>query len=947
MPRPALKVGSASSKTRWTLAQNTTPLQSPDSPTKKKRESTHPKEAEKMNTNGFNFEYEPTPPQSDEYDALMSPAFERPPLNHAMTMNRLYDDYNDDEQYEPQRGSTRLSLNTGARAQPQSHDAIAQHMLYETALLDTQAYEILKIDEVDALKKEYERLNSRVESTQRKLALESKVKNAAQNLHRLYASKRQSRPDTPQSPISPKKSRSSLLGGRRESNVSMSSDKSLNQAEDELGVSIKKVDELNEALRGLVEKRQDVERRLLRHTAAVLAVQTQTANEQSQLQNGHFTDDDEQSEYSPDAFDGIRDILVGKEAGSLNKLRKKVTTAQLQEEHEHQLESMQGRIEQLNSQLRSIITEANQSRGGQLGPELDVQEQEDAGIRLSQHVDRLADSVRLLNNEQHETQQQHFRAQEDLHEMKNAVEEQLERLNAQMHRTMQLSDTDLGGNLHEPPQITGRGYQTQMQYLEQSLIGLDSLLQHGKEQLLTAKDSGAVSKKADEYENVVTGLWDLLQSDGVSPRPSFDAHRGLDDDNAHLSPRTPSSATFKESFSLPAFNSLVQNLFNRMQSAREQQDILRRQIQQQRELNGKSDAEKDEQLADFQTKLDTLGHEHALLQEEYTKVAAQHAQSESDASHLRAEFMNVENEIDQIKRHAEAKYNEREEMAKALEGHKEARSQMQEHIDSLEEQIAEYEDDHKLSHVETEGRVREMEEKLSEAHAARQEVEARHTTLQSDMGSLETEVVRLTTELTMAKAELDGAYGSRAERAKEAKGAEVETLTAELENLKSEHKILLDEADTLREAAGKNSRIEQLEHELRGMTEDFQELTRESLQLEKEREQLETLIDGLRDRCDNLESQLTDEKVRWLGAKSPLTTAADGSNAGPGGMREMTSTLILRQEFKKMMRETRTEGVKLLRAEQEERRKLESELRRLRQGSGALRKAASSSAQVS
>ncbi|KAH0389598.1 hypothetical protein KCU89_g16505, partial [Aureobasidium melanogenum] len=40
--------------------------------------------------------------------------------------------------------------------------------------------------------------------------------------------------------------------------------------------------------------------------------------------------------------------------------------------------------------------------------------------------------------------------------------------------------------------------------------------------------------------------------------------------------------------------------------------------------------------------------------------------------------------------------------------------------------------------------------------------------------------------------------------------------------------------------------------------------------------------------------------------------------------------MVLRNEFKKMMRETRAEGVKLLRAEQEQRRQIESQLRSLR-----------------
>ena len=74
-----------------------------------------------------------------------------------------------------------------------------------------------------------------------------------------------------------------------------------------------------------------------------------------------------------------------------------------------------------------------------------------------------------------------------------------------------------------------------------------------------------------------------------------------------------------------------------------------------------------------------------------------------------------------------------------------------------------------------------------------------------------------------------------------------------------------------------------LETELKDMTNEFQEMTRESLELEKERGQLEGLIDGLRARCDSLEQQLTDEKVKWMGIKG------SGGGNDPAALKEATS----------------------------------------------------------
>ena len=82
-------------------------------------------------------------------------------------------------------GSHQITLDTLVRT-PQE-DPVGLHMLYETAMLDSRPYEVLDISEVDALKKELVRLHHRIEAANRKLALETKVKEAAQNLQRLYS----------------------------------------------------------------------------------------------------------------------------------------------------------------------------------------------------------------------------------------------------------------------------------------------------------------------------------------------------------------------------------------------------------------------------------------------------------------------------------------------------------------------------------------------------------------------------------------------------------------------------------------------------------------------------------------------------------------------------------------------------------------------------------------
>nr|OQO29358.1 hypothetical protein B0A51_03140 [Rachicladosporium sp. CCFEE 5018] len=867
-----------------------------------------------------------------------------------------------------ERPSHQISLDTRARSQEQ--DPVTKHLLRETALLDTQGYEVLTIQEVDALKKEADRLRTRLEAAQRQLAFESKVRDAAQNLTRLYSSSSgKGRADTPQSPDSPKRPRRSLLGQRRPSSSSIES-KSLGQAEEEVASSTRKVDELNETIKKLLDRRQIVERKLLQHTAAVLA---EKKDEHAQAAtNGHFDHERERdsrasSMYSPDEFDGIRDILCGAPLQSSNRLQKRATSRKLQEEHEQQLHGMQMRLEQLNDQLRSVISEAGRSRGVEVPPEprYGQVDRDDPAGKLTTDFDRLENNLRHLQQEQHETSAHLARVEEHTHRTVSSVEEQLEGLNTQLHNTLLLSSAAMLPDLQEPPEVTGQDYQPQLAYLEECLGNVEHLLRQHNDDLREARERGQHAsrelegartgaareieeangklafhtKKVNEYDATLGGLWEILQSDTSSAR-------GTDaEDTSNADDATP-VVSAKESFSLPAFNSRVQHLFDRAMSAREQQDILRRQVQQQRELNGKSDAEKDRQMEELNTKNASLVATHGSLQDELANAMVNHTRSESEVGHLRAEFLNVENELEQLRRTADTKGAEREEMTRALQDHQSTATALQEKVDDLEAQVAELIDDARIFTVESDTQLKRSEAKhadlttqLTAATSAREAAESKHITVSTEMENLENEVVRLTTELAMAKAELDGAYGSRAERAKAAQASEVQALNerniavaAEVASLRSANAELERDLTTFRSAPPQDTeRTKVLETELMALTTDFQDLTRESLQLEHERTQLDYLIDGLRDRVEALEGQLSDEKVRWLGIKSPAT-------AGPGGREsvmgraggEGVSVMVLRQEFKRMMRETRAEGVRALRAEQDHRRALETQLRHLR-----------------
>jgi chromosome segregation ATPase len=215
--------------------------------------------------------------------------------------------------------------------------------------------------------------------------------------------------------------------------------------------------------------------------------------------------------------------------------------------------------------------------------------------------------------------------------------------------------------------------------------------------------------------------------------------------------------------------------------------------------------------------------------------------------------------------------------------------------------------------------VEVLESQFKQTTEARTRAEENATRLQAELTEMEGEVVRTQTELTMAKAELDGAYGSRAQRAADITANPA--IQREFDALNTRNLELAEELAALK--AGKpgssdmQNRVEALQKELRETVDDYEAMTKASIEFEKERERFESVIDALRDRCEQLETQLNEERISWMGS-------------GRDGHYESTSTMVLKNEFKKMMRDTRIENMKILKSEQEERRRLETMIRNLK-----------------
>ena len=700
----------------------------------------------------------------------------------------------------------------------------------ETAIGDSEQYGVLSFEEVDELKKELAVLSSRIDATKRKLAIENKLRDAASSLNRLYT------PNSRESVEASGKAGSQQRNRRSVMSRGSGSD-SLSKTNDELAASIRKCEDLSQDLWKLEKRSHDVQKMLLEHTAGILQMthkgflEKDMPRQQPNHMNGYSeglnnglvlstgNDFDDRSFYS-----ALENMFVSVDGPAESKV------ASAFEQQTLSILATERKIWDLNRRLRDSIAQA--SGGRDIIPVPPAPETSDRGDTEA----ALQGQIAYLENGLNAMQQGQVESLQGYKKTTYATEEKLEDLNTQLRGIIVRVSQEANPQYPLPPEVSGRGPEQQIAFLEGGLDSLEQHVQRLKDDSQTSSSrSVAHEEKAGRYESVLHHLWqDLTAGDEV---------RG--------------------NFSIESISAKVHSLNAHVTELQEQKDILGRQIQQQREINSKSDAEKDAHLVAVTTELDGVRKDlEARSKEEMTENNA-----------LRVQLTASDEAKEQLLAELQEKHGV---------------------ISNLNAHIQTVKDEQLLLH-------HSAEEKSAEVERAHHELE-----------NYEGEMVRLQTELTVARAELDGAYGTRAQRAAEV--ASHPALLQEISDLKEHNKALSEELASLKinqEAAGNaelQQRIQTLQNELSETIVEYEVMTKSSIEYEKEREQLENTIDGLRDRCEALESQLTDEKVQSLGVKSP---GRPGSRESQGAA--STSTTVLKNEFKKLMRETRQENMKALR----------------------------------
>jgi hypothetical protein len=783
------------------------------------------------------------------------------------------------------------------------NDPIQVHLLVEMALGDSKEFEILSPEEVDDLKKQVQALTQRIERVRQNLEIQSKYRDAAISMSKLYSPSHGMR-----SPDGSDKKRRSLLGHRNTN--------SMQEADAERLASERKCEELAAELWSLEKRLMEPQNRLLKHTAGILQMTHKGPKNMQKGPNGvqpgsmpdspesMYTYSNTRSSVEPvhdETFFDERSLYrdAAEDLNDRESLIGPPPKAQARQ-HMRMISTTEQKLEELNRRLREVIIKANPKTGSEYPPPPLARTNSDGkpmetGETMQSHLYYLEKSIAAIDQEQNVIARKQKESEEKF-------EETIEGLNREIHGILR----PYSENRIAPPQLIGSGLQRQLRYFHECIGEIDMGLSRA------GSENAGMQDNVEQMETVLTGLWEIIQSGEQEIRKRKEERRmtrsvqHLPEDEDDMSDDEYSDPN--EPFSLQAFSTKVQWIYAQATRLKEQKKVLQRQIKQQRELNSKSDATKDAQLTQ---KLDELERTKNLL-----------VRTEMDADAVREQLSLVMEKLDEARQQERMRDQTRaNDTSSAVRQAQAELDQRNATIAALEEELQELKDDHSISKAEIQTRISDLENKiatltaeLAAAASAQANQQSLLTEKEKELEEKEKEIegmnmklAELQTEVTIARAELDGAYGTRAQRAAEVAAnpviqKEIDDLTKKNASLSAEITQLKERGPVTKEA---DENIKTLKKELEETIEEYEIMTKASIEWEREREMLESTIDKLRDEREYLEAQLSDEKVRWMGMKSPgLEGQAPASS---------TSTTVLKNEFKKMMRDTRAENLKALR----------------------------------
>ncbi|KAK4140072.1 Up-regulated during septation-domain-containing protein [Dichotomopilus funicola] len=594
--------------------------------------------------------------------------------------------------------------------------------------------------------------------------------------------------------------------------------------------------------------------------------------------------------------------------------------------HLKTISDTEARLDALNRKLRDVIVAFNPTKNGGFD---EPKAGSGSGESLTSQLEYMERALATTAEEQKgflaeaaESSAETAAMASSINEIEASLDEASERVEAlarQVQEALRVSNPDLA----PPPE---GGLDEQLGYLEDAFKTVGTELSRALEATTSAS---AKKNDIDQVDAVLMGLWDIIQTGYAEIEQQKAVRRqnralgqgGADDDEELSS--SEFDADTNEPYSLQAFSGKVQWLYAQATGLREQKFILQRQIKQQRELNNRSESEKDR---DLKAKADELEQTQHLLDE-----------AERATTDAQTQLQQVLADMDTLQKTQAANEAASASSTKSVQDQLQARNAR---ITTLENELREVESrlataetsikatqtqlaESNTARVEAEAEVQALQTQLKSTATAVDSASAQASQLQADLQSKDDEldrmnmmVVELKTEVAFAKAELDGAYGSRKQRAAEA---------AALSNSSQSEEL--------------NNTIVRLRAELENALRDLEEITRESIAAERERLEIEGRLDEVLGEKGALEAEVgrLGERLGRVQEEldaERLKVSSPGGGAGGAGAasRVGAGASELSKQFRGVMKEERKKFQEELREEQSRRRKLEDELRSLKRG---------------
>ena len=790
------------------------------------------------------------------------------------------------------------------------------YLLTETAMGDSAHYEILSLEEVESLKKEHKFLAGRMDGAKRKLALEMKLRDAASSLNRLYGAK------------SPRGSEEYPAGGspkshRRSGSIFGRAPGSQDKADEELAVSSRKCDELAHEIWSVEGRVATIHRRLLEHTAGVLQLTHKGLKKNPKNNIPHTPESlsSHNTQGSVDEFDDrslYRPFDPGDEFGYASRAppvpADPSTPSAPSALGLDAVQSMEQRLEELSARMRDQVLRSNPDSDFHAVPlPAHRGSPTDPTAGLEAHLAYITSALGMI----------HAHPPPDATPTRGGDDgpsvAHLGDLNARIFDIVAQSGLPHSQTLPPPPETADGGASEQLAYLGTGLDGLQRRIEGLLDQksILTTQiqQQRELNSKSDAERDAHIG--DLVEQL---------AHVRKDLEGAE---RDHQRSQDEMGLVVGQLESVRRELSDHQQRSVPAEDAGA--LSAEKDARAHAEAE----LVRLQAIVQELERDRAAQAEAHEarlRAESEVARLESELEALRSQPTSDPEELAAVRAHADGEIQRLQGVIDQLHGEADARAEVAaEARERSEQQMAELEAAMQQIRSESDARVREsmemraqaesevtqlqasmeqlrsdIQSQLQEATDGRTRAEADATRLQTELTQMEGEVARLQTELTMAKAELDGAYGSRSERAAAAANSGIQE---EIDALNTRNLELMEELAGLK--AGKpgggssDKRVQMLEKELRETVDDYESMTKASIEFEKERERFEGVIDALRDRCEQLETQINEERIQWMGIHhAPMSR--DGTTS------ETTSTMVLKNEFKKMMRDTRIENMRIL-----------------------------------